>query len=679
MPNMHMLLLVLGLSARMAGADYLVSTSGSDDGDGSARKPFATVAAAMAASNGDGAATIRIGAGTFVLGAEPVRLRAGMSLLGAGRGTTTLVGRVVAGQSTGATLAQFRIGGFNLRGTTLDDPLQRPARGLDLINVQDVVISDVDIQRYKQCGLRLRRAIRATVTDCVLTRCSFNPYHPDNPFPDADNTFDIQHPEVGGSEGSAIWLGDCQDVVLCHLDIDTREFGGRGIGNSHSPSPDGDFDFTPNAFERLEIGHCTIMVDQWHGWHTGSGHHPPQFTVEFSGWRGREVRIHHGLYNQGFSMVPYTDPAAFTAPSLRIDHNRFALIQTGPTIYSYVLETTVPNLEFDHNHVVNGTTSIANFAGSGTSVPGMHIHHNVWEGLSYKALLQIGSRAPGLAFVHNIVYFTTQQSGTVPVSIAGDNGASGAPIAQGPDQIVANNLFLSSSSANSGLRMGFSTGVHHNRFWRLLNIGSEATSGDPLLVGNGIKPSEWFRLSATSPAIDAGTPIDPFSADTIGAPDLGAFEHGRSTWFVGPNRPPSISGLPAEVTVAVGGTVTLAATVTDDGAPLGGSLGLSGSAPDDAAATINDGTTARATLTFPKEGTWTIRLCADDGDAQTEARIQVVVGSGVTPPAVSTSNDDDGGGRHCGFGSAVSLLAFLAIGFRLRSQVRRYAAERMPV
>lgn len=524
---------VLGPLVGLVAAEVHVSAKGSDQGgDGSRGNPWATVGRALARTNG--ATIITIGPGTFDMGT--VTVRSDLVMRGAGPTATVLVGTIKAGETKGRPVQRLQLSGFALKGTLAGDPLKRPMRGIDLLNISDTQIAQVHIEGFKQTGLRIRRVTRTLVDDCVFRKCTFNPKHPDNPYPASEDTFDRKHPEVGGSEGSAVWVGDCRDVVLRRLDIDTREFGGRGIGNTHSPSPDGDFDFTPNTMENLEIGHCTIMVDQWHGWHVkGGSHHPPQFTIELCGWRGDRVRVHHSLFNQGFSMVPGTKQEDFKPTSMRLDHNRFALIPTGPKAYSYVLETTVPHLEFDHNHVLNGTTSISNFAGSGLVVPGMRIHHNLWEGLSFKALLHIGSQAPGLHFVNNTVVFTSKQHDWVPVIIAGDDATPGKEVKQGPDQVVMNNLFCSTVD-NSGLRLGFSAGMKHNLFWRLKPDGDEAATADPRLVAAA--GPEWPRYipAPGSPAIGAARVLAPYSDGSVGTPDLGYWEQGTPFWDVGPNR-----------------------------------------------------------------------------------------------------------------------------------------------
>lgn len=631
-------LLIAGLGA----AEYRIAPGGSDTtGDGSVAKPWATLDHALAATAGDASATYRFAAGTYVCG-PALALRSGSTLVGAGRDATVLIADLRArgttafdgyAYTTASTIAGIAISDLTLAGAA-DDAAARRGRALDARDGTDLVVRNVRCTRYADGAFRLERWKRILIEESELTRTTYNTYLLDGRTP--------------AQQSTAIEVADLEDVVLRWLTIDTREKGGRAIGSAKQRWEDvtDAYNWEPAALVRMEIAHCDLRVDQWHAWDTGAPNysHPPQIAIELWHCYADSVRIHHNRINNNCSLAsaaykrygtfqpPYGNPAQpVPAVTMRLDHNLFDLIPTAST-YRYAVETYVPRLRFDHNVVFRGIYPFAAW-GAGDQA-GTVIHHNLFYGTGNTSGLIHNPRAmAGLRFVNNTVYAVSTQS-TPLVNL---------PAGQAADQVVANNLFL--STIDQTHPVGFTTGAQANWSWRFAAVGTPVGSGDPLLhaapagVLTGTAGVDWtrFRLAAGSPGIDAGVAVGDETAEATGAaPDLGAFEAG-APWFVGPNRTPVIT-LPTTASGTAGQLIVLAGAVADDGLPVGGALTCRWSAPAGAGAVFTDPAVAATSVRIAHAGSWPLMLTASDGDASASATITVVVAiqPGDRAPVVAT-------------------------------------------
>jgi hypothetical protein len=557
-------------------ADYAIATSGNDTtGDGSPAKPWATLGKAIASTTGDSAATYRLGAGTFTT-TGTTTLRSGMSIIGAGRDSTVLIADLSARGTyaydtycylTATTIVGITVSDLTLAGAA-DDVATRRSRALAAYDGTDLTLLRLRMIRYQDGALHLERWKRLLVDSCVIEKVTYNTY--------------FQNGLTPATQSTAIEVADLEDAKFLRLTIDTRERGGRAIGTDKQKwlETTDSYNWEPAAMVRVEFAYNSIDTDRFHAWSTGTGAHPPQTNVEL--WRAYcdTVRLHHNRFNGNLSMTcdtytrygtfqpPYGNPAK-PVPDLtmEVDHNLFDLIPTGQ-VYTYAFETYVPKLQFHHNVVFRGIYPFAAW-GQGDQND-TSIHHNVFYGTGNSTgLFRNQLETPNLRFVNNTVYATnTQTSPMVELTrprkdangnfILDANGQKTYENYQAPNQIVANNLFLSTVSQTQPV--GFTVGCSYNWVWRFANVGTPVGTGDPslfspppteLLTSGGF---DWtrMRLAAGSPAIDQGIVVSPETNGYAGsAPDLGAFESGTTPWVVGPQNAPVIqpaaAATPAQV------------------------------------------------------------------------------------------------------------------------------------
>lgn len=574
---------------------YYVSAQGRDTGTGRADAPLATIGRALALAAGETETTIVLGPGTIVTGEEPLTLRSGVTLRGAGRDRTTLIATVRLRNTSDIAITDLTLAG------AADDKAERRRLAVDALDGCELRLERLAITRFTHGAIKLERWQKALVEDCVIERATFNTFKQDGKTP-AEHT-------------TAILLGDIADVAIRYTNIDTTERGGRGIGSckeTWSKTPWAD---PPTKMVRLEIAHCDIKVDQWHAWHVpGTTNHPPQMTIELWHAYTEEVVIHHCRLNNNVSLTCDADgKKPVPAKTIRMHQNRFELIPTSQS-YRYAVESYVNNFEFERNIVINGVYPLADFNKNGVSRD-VRVHRNVFYGTDTGALINSASQMPGLQFTHNTMVLTTKQKGKMAAFGQGEEKNMG--------QRVANNLFL--SEVEQDKEVGFMVGVERNGFWNLPTAGKDAVTGDFKLVGKEQMPWPYFSLQAGSAAIDKGVVIAALNEQHVGkAPDLGAYEFGGEAWFAGPNRPPEVKLL-VPATAVVGQPLRVMARVVDDGAPQGGKLTVMWSAPAEAGANFGAATAAEGMMQFRNAGRWTITCTVSDGEMTTRASAEVAV------------------------------------------------------
>ncbi|MCK4277427.1 MAG: hypothetical protein KAX78_12985 [Phycisphaerae bacterium] len=152
---------------------------------------------------------------------------------------------------------------------------------------------------------------------------------------------------------------------------------------------------------------------------------------------------------------------------------------------------------------------------------------------------------------------------------------------------------------------------------------------------------DMFALASTSPCVDAGTAVAPYTDGYDGsAPDMGAFE---SEGTASNTAPTADAGSDDEITLP--NYATLDGTVSDDGLPdPPGSLTTTWS-KDSGPGTVTFGDAAAVDTTagFSVEGTYVLKLEADDGTLTDSDTVQIVVnpqGANQAPTANAGSDDE---------------------------------------
>ena len=188
-----------------------------------------------------------------------------------------------------------------------------------------------------------------------------------------------------------------------------------------------------------------------------------------------------------------------------------------------------------------------NNQGGAVMVCGIQAINTVFRyNISYKDLtcaLDLPDNAPKAEFYNNVFYMAEG----VPFLRVADrnNGAN-----QTGTAVVKNNIIYNSgaeksenwSGKNSTAKMTYSNNLYYN-YTNTPADDANAVTADPLFWGAEAAPTtttgvvhdraafEGFKISADSPAIDAGVVIDGFTGtdffgnEVTGTPDIGAYEH----------------------------------------------------------------------------------------------------------------------------------------------------------
>ncbi|MGI9605612.1 MAG: Ig-like domain-containing protein [Acidimicrobiales bacterium] len=232
--------------------------------------------------------------------------------------------------------------------------------------------------------------------------------------------------------------------------------------------------------------------------------------------------------------------------------------------------------------------------------------------------------------------------------IGNDHGITG-----GDDMIVLNNI-LAGHTNIAVKEIDGNSFVGHNIFW---NNGTDDSGSnvdipsslfaDPLLDGAA-------ELLPGSPAIDAGTPfhqrpsgevvLDLSPTDYIGAaPDLGFAE---SQFGAGGNLPPMVDAGPDQ-TITFPSDASLDGTVSDDGQPdpPAAVTVVWSTVSGPGTVTFGDDTAVDTTASFSTDGTYILRLSADDDAFVVSNDLTITVHPVGGPPSiierrVSSSSDD---------------------------------------
>jgi hypothetical protein len=167
-------------------------------------------------------------------------------------------------------------------------------------------------------------------------------------------------------------------------------------------------------------------------------------------------------------------------------------------------------------------------------------------------------------------------------------------------------------------------------------VGDENTANPPTLGGGIMDWVAAMGFTQTDRSVNISTPATVYALEvTAGTYDLGAQNNGNSRVMyvvaaapAGFNLQPSIAGLPVNPQVEPGSTLTLDATITDDGIPgTGISVQWSTvSTPEGATVNYSPNTTSEdVEISFSAVGNYTLKVSASDGEKTAAKMINVAV------------------------------------------------------
>jgi hypothetical protein len=206
------------------------------------------------------------------------------------------------------------------------------------------------------------------------------------------------------------------------------------------------------------------------------------------------VITHNTIFNSQRGLILHR-----MAPRIKIMYNHLynAGLSTGDGGATYAYEADGTGSEISYN-VIHDASDIGIYLDN--SCHDFLVHHNVVYNVRRALTLNTVS-------TNNLIYSNTLVGNTYSLYTGWFNGGYFWPGVQ-----VKNNILIGSQITGSGATM-------------LNNLQS-----NPQFVNQG---AGNFQLQSTSPAINAGLVISPYTDGSVGAPDIGAYEYGKPAWTAG--------------------------------------------------------------------------------------------------------------------------------------------------
>jgi len=482
--KLSILLAALLLIQTAQAADYFVSISGKDTNDGlSEATAWATISKAFSTVPANQGHVINIGAGTFEV--DQANPPSGVTIKGAGV-TKTIIHTVAI-------------------------------CGIHAKNRSDIIFrdftADASGQKWWFPGPNPVDQIAPyvmRVEDC--------------------KNIQILNVNITNGSGWGLDLGQVENVL-----VDTgyhKEAAGRGTtgGDRASFMP---YNITNGIFRNLRIEDTDgVATGAWasminvkvynviaHGAKTSAWNDGASGNMGMEWWAVTNVEDCE-IYqcDLGGSMSMVQDGKAKATKSMRFHHN----VVTG----NYGVEMSMDNLTVDHNFFHDCGYPFANFGASTDVHENVNIHHNVCYNTGNSIFLHYSTALENAKVYNNTVYNTKSDAS------AGFNYFGGKV----SNIEFKNNIFWSSKGASVNFYNQLAT---NNLFFITKGSGLNQVVGNPLFVNANSSDVKGFVLQEASPAINAGIAISG-SPDTIGKPDIGAFEYGIKPWDVGPQNMPEM-------------------------------------------------------------------------------------------------------------------------------------------
>ena len=487
-----LLISILLVSNFVFAADYYVATTGNDANNGSQASPWRTIQKACSNVPANAGHIINLGQGTFSETATS-NIPSGVTIKGAGRNLTVITSSVypIFNVTNGANIV--------LCSFTLDGRKKALWQAINMTEVNGLDFYDFNVKEF---GYWTNVEPYVYISTFAFKKGSNIKIH------------DFEGTNASSGHNAMIGLGSgaMTDVEIFNGNIvNSEDSHGKIVGAGGASTPLNNLKIHDNTFLTASVGGWAIP---------GTSNYPPQIVIEL--WDG--ILSNCEIYNNTLNACVSIQSNGHAYPSdtyktLRIHHNKWNCDRN--VGYQYAMETSNDNNEIDHNYIYGGAYAIASFGEWGAKpLKNINIHHNVFEAQSISTLIvNITANVQNVRFANNTV------------SCSSGNGMFGFGGSVQNTSIV-NNIFYRQSGSSDNV--GSSATISNNLFFNINSKGSAAISSNPQLLGTGVKPTEFFALQATSPAINVGVQIAGVTDGFVGsAPDLGAFEFGQAPWSVG--------------------------------------------------------------------------------------------------------------------------------------------------
>ena len=476
---------------------YYVTTTGQDDAgrDGLSTATAWKSLAYACEQVPEGAATIQLGAGTFVATRTAV-LKNGFTVVGKGRDQTALTNATTFTASPDAhcqwdkQAANYLVSvpskkkDIVIKDLLLTSLDESPLYGA--IHVWDsdrIEVRDVTIRNFSWAGLYLNRSGKINVQGCVFE----------------DASYERHCNEWGGGMRTRY----VEDIEVQQCEFKTTKGGGYGYKASGHE----------NAKIHDNVFHNKVTLD------SASGR---PFDLESAHEFEWGLEIYNNVFN---GMVSVPRAGGQKHPSDRGDYTYTVRIHDNVFYGSGGVEGPRSYLEIDHNYFVHkwGNSGRVFEIHGGENAGPTTIHHNVAE-CSMGFVFKKGELNENISILNNTVYLVNSDRNNFPTSFLEVSGAV-------KNWKIKNNVVFAQDAQAPNKTSGFSRGslpetgmdISDNVAWKVNKVPSGSDETDPQLALNGSKPEAYYAArGADSHVVDRGSDVGFSFVGT--APDLGAYE-----------------------------------------------------------------------------------------------------------------------------------------------------------
>jgi hypothetical protein len=481
-----------------------VSTTGSDNGDGSAAKPWKTLKYAVSKVPVKSGYTIQVSAGTFIENGL-IEVPLGVSIVGNGINKTILKAAssfYYNPASPSYATDKFLIslnennqldGNQTLRDFTINGDSKKLHGGIYVRHRNNVTIENVKVENTNFTGIWLWDVKNSKIANSQIINSSWG-----------STSYCV----------GALNLGNINNLEIDNLNVDENTgYGIKALGPSGN-----------NDIVKLKIHDSHISVKPFGLWNNGSA---PNIAIEL--WQVNLVgcEIANTYVDNTISLVNNNAIPSTGTQTIRVHHNTIDM-ETRAKGAGYGIELTIHDAEVDHNYFIKGTYGIANWD---KPMKNWSIHHNTFYALqnNYPGEI-VRSQWSGL---HNVKLYnnTVEFTGNKTMNIVGLYGGASENVDVRNNLVINNNtgysfyanqlIHLENGAVLSGLTVG-------NNLLSKLDLGtvkgtySNNLTVDPMITKSGNRPGAYYMPKSGSPLINKGVNVGfPFLGS---APDIGANE-----------------------------------------------------------------------------------------------------------------------------------------------------------